>query len=485
MYFEMLSNRYMRLTNFFITILIILFAPWVQAQVNWQHRTDSVARLIQQYYNAKDVASLYALAGAKFRQAIPEGKLGEITQSLHTQLGSLSSYKTVSWQGRIAKYKATFHVPMTMMVSLDDSGKLETFLIQQWEEDTITRKSVVLTNNAGNTALEKKVDSLTKPFFSRPNTVGLVMGIVKNDSTFVYGYGETKAGNKTVPDGNTLFEIGSITKTFTATLLADLVVKGKLSLDDPINKYLPDSIPALQYNGVPITIKALSNHTSGLPRIPIDLFVGSDPANPYIHYDNARLFNFLKRVKLSREQGKQYEYSNLAVGILGVILERVSGKSYEQLLQQHICKPLGMKNTRISLLPGDSSKFATGHNPQGKPTASWEFQSLAAAGGIRSSVNDMLIYARAQVKDRNFALRKAITLTHQQTFEYAQSRVGLGWHSITINGKKYHTHNGRTGGYFSNIIFNPESNSAIVILTNGSVDPGSIPSLLITWLDQK
>jgi CubicO group peptidase (beta-lactamase class C family) len=337
-----------------------------------------------------------------------------------------------------------------------------------------------------NTAINKKTDSLAKAFLARSNSVGIAIGIMSDGNFYSYGYGETKKGNNKTPDGRTLFEIGSITKTFTGILLAYFVEQKKLSLDDPVNKYLPDSIPAITFNGKPVTLASLSNHTSGLPRLPGNFWDGADMQNPYKHYDNQRLFQFLKNFQPVREPGAQYEYSNLAVGLLAVILERVSGKTYEQLLREIIWQPLKMNNTRIVLGKSDSALFATGHNAQADPNHSWEFISLAGAGAIRSSVNDLLNYARAQFcgGSGSLALCKAITLSHQQTWARNQTRVGLGWHLISREGSSYIFHNGQTGGYYSVLLINPETSNAVVMLTNGLVDPMGTAQELMTWLDK-
>jgi CubicO group peptidase (beta-lactamase class C family) len=268
-------------------------------------------------------------------------------------------------------------------------------------------------------------------------------------------------------------------------LLAYFVEQKQLSLDDPINKYLPDSIPAIAFNGKPVTLASLSNHTSGLPRLPGNFWDGADMQNPYKHYDDQKLFLFLKNFQPVREPGAQYEYSNLAVGLLGVILERVSGKSYEQLLKEIIWQPLKMNNTRIVLGRSDSALFATGHNAQADPNHSWEFVSLAAAGAIRSSVNDLLNYAKGQMTGGNATLRKAIILSHQQTWARNQTRVGLGWHLISRDGQSYIFHNGQTGGYYTVLLVNTQTNHAVVMLTNGLVDPMGIGQELMIWLDKQ
>jgi len=465
-------------------ILFIIFPAALHSQVEDRHITDSVTRLIQKHYNSKDIPALYSLCGENFLSSVSEKKLEEVVFSLHSQMGPLVSWALVSWDGNLAKYKLSFNVLMAMQVSLDKTRKLEIFSIQSWEKDTARKLGPVLTDNPRKSLLDKKVDSFLFPYMSKPGTVGLVLGVLKKNVTHVYGYGETRKGSKIIPNGNTLFEIGSISKTFTATLLSDLVLKRKIGLDDPINKYLPDSIPALQFNGVPINIKNLSNHSSGLPRMPMNLFLTSDPANPYKHYNEAMLFYFLKRFKPIREPGKEYEYSNLAVGLLGVILERVSGMPYESLLQQTICKPLALKNTRVSFSKTDSANAASGHNENGQLVSSWEFMSLVAAGGMRSSVDDLLLYAKEQGTEGHSTIQKAINVTHQQTFQHGENRVGLGWHIVADNGNKYLAHTGQTGGYWCMMLINQSTGNSIVVLTNSTLEIAQIPFLLIRWLDQ-
>lgn len=455
------------------------------AQQLLQKRTDSVTRLIQQYYNQKDISSLYSLTGNKFKATIDPQKFSQVAQGLFQQAGNFGSYQFESVNNKVAKYKANFgNGILSLLVSLDSSNKLETFLLQAYEADMPPRAGAVSFHNPLRSPIDKKVDSLVAPFMKKGNTIGLTLGVLENGQMHFYGYGETAKDNQLIPDENTLFEIGSITKTFTSTILAYFVNEGKIGLKDPVNKYLPDSIVSLQYNGKPVTIQSLANHSSGLPRVPANLISNADPSNPYKKYDDDRLFSFLAHYKPYREPGAQYEYSNLAVGLLGVILERISGKPYEQLVQEIICEPLQMKNTRVDLVSGDTTKFAIGYNLQLLPVHSWEFSSLAGAGAIRSGINDMLLYAKAQVSKQNTKLQKAIELTHELTFEYGDYKVALGWHLFNLGGKNYLAHDGQTGGYCSSMIFNPASGKAVVILTNASVGPGKLSVDLIKWLDQ-
>ncbi|HEY1056978.1 MAG TPA: serine hydrolase, partial [Emticicia sp.] len=259
----------------------------------------------------------------------------------------------------------------------------------------------------------------------------------------------------------------SISKTFTATILADEVVKGKMSLDDPINKYLPDSIGKMAYKDVPITLKTLSNHTSGFPRLPINLYKKGDPADdPYKNYDEQRMFTYLKNFKPYREVGVNYEYSNFAVGLLGHILALQNHTSYEKLLKERITKPLKMKHTFITISPEQAPNFAQGYNEKGEPVSAWALNTLEGAGGIRSTVNDLVKYINAQMNKTPEKLQKAIDLTHQVTFEKGQTKVGLGWHTGKMKEQTIFQHSGGTGGFRTLVTFDKENKIGVVVLSN-------------------
>jgi len=455
-------------------------------QADWRVKTDSVTKLIQQYFNQKNIGAIYELGGDEFKKAIGKQQFSQATENLYQQAGLLDSWQFESANDRVAKYKAAFNkVVLSLRVGLDSTSKLETFALEAYEKELPPKTSTVPFNNPLQSALDKKVDSLVVPFMRKGNTVGLAMGVLENGRMHVYSYGETAKDNQLVPDGNTLFEIGSITKTFTSTLLAYFVQQGKLNLDDPVNKFLPDSIANLQFNGKPITLRSLANHSSGLPRLPGNFIVQSDPVNPYRNYDEEKLFSFLAHFTPTREPGAQYEYSNLAMGLLGVILEKISGKSYETLVKEIIWQPLHMDNTTITLMKTDSSKFALGYNLSLDPAHSWEFLSLAGAGAIRSCINDLLLYAKAQAGKDSSVLSQAIQRTHAITFESGQHKIGLGWHIFNPKGKNYIAHDGQTGGYCSSIVINSISGNAVVILTNAAVGPGNISFDLIQSLEQK
>jgi CubicO group peptidase (beta-lactamase class C family) len=171
----------------------------------------------------------------------------------------------------------------------------------------------------------------------------------------------------------TLFEIGSVTKTFTATLLAQMVQSGAMRLDDPIQEYLPARVVAPTYEGIPITLGSLAEHRSGLPSDPPNLS-SKDPSNPYARYTIGMLYRALERYKLTRAPGSRYEYSNFAYGVLGQLLANRAHSSYDALIEQRILQPLGMKNTAVVGSALTKRRLAPGFTYGGKPQAAWTLE---------------------------------------------------------------------------------------------------------------
>ena len=328
---------------------------------------------------------------------------------------------------------------------------------------------VLNSSNPLQTVLDKKIDAEIRRAFKLKKLVGISIGILNNGQSTFYGYGETTKGNGHLPDEHTIFEIGSITKTFTGTLLACAVTDEKLSLNDPVNKYFPDSIPSLEYQGTPVTLVTLSNHTSGLPRMPSNLR-SSDEAIAFTNYDNSDLYSFYKSFKLSRKPGEKLEYSNLAVGTLGVILERVYKTTYDSLVVKLICDPLNMSDTRLTIPAGDSLRFAQGYSFDGKAVSAWNLKAFAGAGGIRSTAADMLKYAHANMGDAPSTLNKAIQLTHTITSHVHGNGIGLGWAVYKTHHRDVFAHNGETGGFQSFLIIDPGTKIAVVVLSNKATD---------------
>jgi D-alanyl-D-alanine-carboxypeptidase/D-alanyl-D-alanine-endopeptidase len=190
--------------------------------------------------------------------------------------------------------------------------------------------------------------------------VGIVVGVIGPDGRKIIAAGSMGMNDPRPLDGDTLFEAGSITKAFTSLLLAEMVERGEVALDDPVAKYLPAAVKVPTRNGKPITLQDLSRHRSALPRMPSN-FNPKNPVNPYVDYPVQRLYEFLSGHELRRDIGAEYEYSNLGAGLLGHALARRAGLSYEGLLQQRVLRPLGMASTGIALTPALKARSAGAH----------------------------------------------------------------------------------------------------------------------------
>ena len=307
----------------------------------------------------------------------------------------------------------------------------------------------------------------------------LSVGIVRDgqlDYTKCFGVADRKSKRDATPD--TVYRIGSVSKVFTATLLAALRDQGVVSLDDPIAKHLPKGakLPS-DPRGLPtITLRHLATHTSGLPRLPINLTPrGNDP---YGGYSADALLEGLARTKLAFPTGSDCQYSNLGVGLLGYTLERAAGKSYEALLREHIFDPLEMRNSAVTLSDELKKRYAPGYQGAAADEGPvWDLGVLAPAGGICSTVNDLAKFLALQMKAGQPDVKPIAggTLTELHTPQRLIGRewnraVGLGWHIQKNAGGDFVWHNGRVAAHYAFVGFCPSKRVGAILLTNASVD---------------
>jgi CubicO group peptidase (beta-lactamase class C family) len=304
--------------------------------------------------------------------------------------------------------------------------------------------------------------------------VAIVVGVIDANGRRVVSYGSLEKGDKRPLDGDTLFEIGSITKVFTSLLLADMAQRGEVRLDDPIAKYVPSTAKIPRRDGRQITLVDLATHTSGLPRMPAN-FNPKDPANPYIDYSEDQLYTFLSSYELTRDIGVKFVYSNLGFGLLGQGLARRNGTDYETLVETRICEPLGMKSTRITLTPEMEQRFAAGHSSDLVTVSRWDIASLAGAGALRSSANDMLKFLAAAMGYSHTSLTSAFKtmLSVKRPTGQAFIDSALGWAVDTRGGGEIIWKNGGTGGYRTFIGYSPRTGVGIVALSNASTGAGT------------
>ena len=299
--------------------------------------------------------------------------------------------------------------------------------------------------------------------------VGISVGLVDATGERFLAAGATAPGGSVAPDADTVFEIGSITKVFTSLVLADMVVKGEVKLEDPVAKLLPPGIKVPERDGRQITLIDLSNQVSGLPRMP-DNFKPADMGDPYIDYGPAQMYEFLAKVQLARGIGEKYEYSNLGVGLLGHALALKAGMSYEELVRKRVLEPLGMTDTAIALPERLKARLATGTGPNLSPVKNWNFDAIAGAGALRSTARDMLKFLTAAAGLRETPLRGAfdLMLKTERPTGVADLTIGMAWHIWRKYGTEIVWHNGGTGGYRSWAGFDPVKKAAAVVLCNTS-----------------
>ncbi len=301
---------------------------------------------------------------------------------------------------------------------------------------------------------------------------GVVIGVVQHGTRRIFAYGAVKE--------DSIFEIGSISKTFTGLILAQMVEQHKVKLDEPVRELLPSGTVA-KPEGPEITLLDLATQHSGLPRMP-DNFHPANPQDPYADYHPANLYEFIAKHGVAKPANTGFNYSNLGLGLLGQALANRAGMTYPELLKTEITEPLELKDTVVKLSPEQEKRFAQGHGAQHQPAHAWALDALAGAGAIRSTASDMLTYLEAQLhpdKVKHAAgsaaadsppgtLASALQMSHEPRADaMAGMKVGLAWLYVPDTGSYWH--NGATGGYSSYALFNPKEDYALVVLFNTTI----------------
>jgi CubicO group peptidase (beta-lactamase class C family) len=314
----------------------------------------------------------------------------------------------------------------------------------------------------------------TEQFVAGRKNCGVVVGVWRDGRTRVLGRGTVfLPGGERRPDGSTIFEIGSITKTLTGVLLAEAVQRGEVKLADLAAKHLPaDLAPPSADPKTPVTLEHLATHRSGLPVQPAGVGLTSrNPRNPYADFDRLQLARILKELEPSKKPGESFRYSNLGVGLLGHALVRAArADSFDALLKERVCKPLGLRDTAEALTGEQRARFARAHTAEGKPTAQWDFATLEAGRGVHSTATDMLTYAAAALGALKTPLLPAFREAMSPRSDVAKRvRVGLCWMITTPEeGPVRVWHNGSTFGHRGMLILVPDQRVAVVVLCSAA-----------------
>ncbi|MFT4114548.1 serine hydrolase domain-containing protein [Silvibacterium sp.] len=334
--------------------------------------------------------------------------------------------------------------------------------------------------------LDKELaDALAKGLLAPATHAGVTVGIVQHGQKLVFSYGTAK--------DDSVYEIGSITKTFTSLILAQMVEQNKVRLDEPVRELLPPGTVA-KPAGAEITLIDISTQHSGLPRMP-DNFHPAHPDNPYADYDAKLLYEYIGKQGVAKPANPPFLYSNLAVGLLGQALANRAGQPYPALLKAEVIGPLGMKDTAITLTPSLQARFIQGYATPQQPAHAWDLDALAGAGGIRSTAADMLLYLQAQLHPDQLppptlaaangkTLPAALAMTHEVRAEVGDGvHIAMNWFHVDATGSYWH--NGGTGGFSSYALFNPEKDFGVVVLNNYAPGDNSIADKLGLHIAQR
>ena len=397
------------------------------------------------------------------KETLPIEKTTEFLKGLKSQAGNITNQEFIKYEnGTSASYKTTFERAIfALNISIDDSSEINSFLVKPFVEEVnvenvmnnLTIKNGLITKEQSEIIFES-----TNIF---PNNTQVSIAIIKDGKVNYFGIKKARDTISTSENKKSVFEIGSISKVFTSTLLANFVIEGKIKSNENINDYLETPLN----NNTEISFVDLSNHTSGLPPLPTNLdFTKVNPENPYKEYREKELKEYLtKHLELSNKGVNQY--SNLGAGLLGYTLSKIENDSYESLLQNKIFSKYDMQNSTadISKIKGD---IIRGLNSEGKEVPNWELSVLAGAGGIFSTVVDLSYFAISQFDDSN----KELKLTREKTFEINDNMdIGLGWVILKSQSDNlWYWHNGGTGGYSSSMVIDDKSKNGIIILSNVS-----------------
>lgn len=435
-----------------------------------------IAAEFENYYNSGEYQKLFELFSPEMKNALPLDQTTAFLSNLKTQAGKITDRTFTKYEGTYALYKTTFEkAVLGLYISLDDKALINGLFAKPFIEETET--------NTGN-GLQDYPAEIAEIIYSKskdfPANTQLSIAIIKEGKTKYYGVINENGTLKPIENQAKVFEIGSITKAFTSTVLASLVSEGKVKLTDPINTFY--AFPFKEE--VKLTFESLANHTSGLPRLPENLDL-SNMANPYKSYDEKLLKEYLKNILQTNSQALEaYAYSNLGAGLLGHTLGLSQKKDFQELLKERVFKKYNLSNSYLSSQDLDT-ELIKGLDANGEQVSNWDFDVLFGAGGILSTTEDLAKFAAAHFNAEN----KELALTRKETFSINENmQIALGWHLLKSGGgQDLVWHNGGTGGYSSSLAMDVNNKTAVIILSNVSAfNPrmGSIDELCFKLMEQ-
>ncbi|MEL6306326.1 MAG: serine hydrolase domain-containing protein, partial [Bacteroidota bacterium] len=308
------------------------------------------------------------------------------------------------------------------------------------------------------------------------NINSVSIGVFKDNEYYTGHFGELEKGKGNLPNDETIYEVGSVTKTITGYLVAKAVLDQKIKLEDDVRTYLKGNYPNLEYEGKPITIQHLLTHTSGLlmflPKEMGEVFQNLNESVPTTYlaleqsYDKAKFLEDLNQVSIAKEPGTVYSYSNTGAELMGHILETVYDKNFDALLKEHLADKYNMPDARIKLDPNQEERLVRGYWMSNETRSPNQLNPLwATGGGMRMTLIDMMQYAKLQLDKNN----PVVSESHRVLYKDDKTlRVSYFWRVWKDKyGTSFNHHGGTTGTQNWLFIF-PKYDMGISIITNQS-----------------
>lgn len=430
---------------------IILFLLMLAAIIaDAQDRYEPFARAFAENYNNQNYDAIYDLTSDGFKAQVPKDYFTQILTGAYAGSGKLSEIKLSesTANGKIYHVvceRATF----ALSVSLDDSGKASGLLLRPVQKYD-----------------GKDATAILNQWKSNPANAGMVIGRIRNGKPDIQYYGVADKATSAKLDAESIFELGSISKPLTGILLHTLIADGKISLDDPVNKFLPDDSQLPKVKGRDMLIRHLVTHSSCLPRMPDNFNPPlSETSNPYNYYSEKELLECLPKVSTGEcELNASPNYSNLGAGLLGYVLTKISKQTYPELFEARIAKPLKTKSFGVM---GKSDKWTQGHTPSGAAQPQWTFtDALVGAGGVDASAEDMVKLLEFLMKPDRSSLGKAVTASIVPQLQGQQGVFATFWVRTTRDSRTLIWHNGMTGGFNAFLGWVEGTQNGVFILTN-------------------
>jgi CubicO group peptidase (beta-lactamase class C family) len=426
-------------------------------------QTDNLHEVFENFqtnYNEEQYGEIFNSFSSEMQDALPLQTTKQFLTNLQSQFGKITSKELVeSANENSGVFRTQFErAVLDVSITIDDNKKMTSLFAKPYQEPQNFDAAQVNALSNYPTNIAERIFSTAKDL---PNSSQLAIAVIQNGKTEYYGVIREDSTIKPIKNQDKVFEIGSITKVFTSTVLASLVVNEEIQLTDEINSYYP-----FDFKGaIKITFESLANHTSGLPRLPENLDL-SNTTNPYKSYGKNEIETYLKDLlQLENKPATAYSYSNVGAGLLGYTLGVSQKTTFQELLQANVFEKYNMSNSHTSS-KNLGNQLVKGMDKSGNIVANWDFDVLFGGGGIVSTAEDLVTFANAHFDPKNLEL----ALTRKPTFEVNENMtMGLGWHILrSKKNNDLYFHNGGTGGYSSFMTINVKNKSAVIILSNVS-----------------